>query len=330
MNHMENEENFETKEKITEESKIDEEDNNSEIDKFESQEEENLQINGDNNEKEESEKDKELEEDKNLVEHVVNSIEHITSETAQEMDESAENENMKKVEAALFIAGRFLTLQELVMLTDINPLMIKEFLEKLIEKYNDNSGIEIIEKNESWKMDVRQEHVSMINKLATGSAEFSKAEQETLAVIAYKQPVKQSVIIKIRGNKAYDHIKHFIDINLVQAKKDGRTRELKLSDDFYEYFHLREKGDGSTEILDIENNEDSDNVNSDKFQNDSEEEQEQSEEKQTKSEGVEQEKETDENQEGVKEIKMESESDVESETESESPPDENSEDLEKE
>jgi len=41
-------------------------------------------------------------------------------------------------------------------------------------------------------------------------------------------------------------------------------------------------------------------------------------------------KETNENQEGVKEIKMESESDVESETESESPPDENSEDLEKE
>jgi len=180
---------------------------------------------------------------------------NITSETIKELDELKESENSKKIEAALFIAGRFLTLQELVMLTDINPLMIKEILEKLIEKYNDNSGIEIIEKSESWKMDVRQEHVSMINKLATGSAEFSKAEQETLAVIAYKQPVKQSVIIKIRGNKAYDHIKHFIDISLVQAKKAGRTKELKLSDDFYEYFHLRKKEDGSAEIIGIENNE---------------------------------------------------------------------------
>ena len=75
-------------------------------------------------------------------------------------------------------------------------------------------------------MDVRQEYVSIINKVATGSAEFSKAEQETLAVIAYKQPVKQSVIIKIRGNKAYDHIKHFIDIGLVKAKKAGHTKEL--------------------------------------------------------------------------------------------------------
>ena len=215
--------------------------------------------------KKEDRENEELGEDKDLVEHAVKAVEYISSETAQEMDESAEIENTKKVEAALFIAGRFLTLQELVMLTDINPLMIKEILEKLIEKYNDNSGIEIIEKGDGWKMDVRQEHVSMINKLATGSAEFTKAEQETLAVIAYKQPVKQSVIIKIRGNKAYDHIKHFIDIGLVQAKKAGRTKELKLSDDFFEYFHLQKKNDGSTEIIgiekDYENNNKSDNEN---------------------------------------------------------------------
>tara|TARA_Y100000310_G_C20596810_1_gene770927 strand:- start:371 stop:1153 length:783 start_codon:yes stop_codon:yes gene_type:complete len=176
--------------------------------------------------------------------------EHTTSETAQEMDEASEIANLKKVEAALFLSARFLTLQDLVMLTDINPLMIRELIEKLVEKYNsDKSAIEVIVKEDMWKMDVGQEYVGMVNKLATGSAEFSKAEQETLAVIAYKQPVKQSVIIKIRGNKAYDHIKHFIDIGLVQAKKAGRTKELRLSDDFYEYFHLQKKGDGSTELV---------------------------------------------------------------------------------
>lgn len=342
----------------------------------------------------ESEEDKELEDDKDLVEHSVKAVEHISSETAQELDESAENENIKKVEAALFISGRFLTLQELVMLTDINPLMIKEILEKLIEKYNDNSGIEIIEKGGGWKMDVRQEHVSMINKLATGNAEFTKAEQETLAVIAYKQPVKQSVIINIRGNKAYDHIKHFVNINLVQAKKLGRTRELKLSDDFFEYFHLgnqkeisddhsssesieelgdlQKKGDGSTEIIGIEKNEEDENkrVLEENEQEDKTEkvDEEVTEEEKTAEEIEEQDKkiieekteeeveneikgeseekiveegekeeseereeeEAEENQEGVKKIKMESESDVESEAEAESPPDENSEDLEKE
>jgi segregation and condensation protein B len=226
--------------------KIEEEKDNSKIRSSESEQEKG---------KEPENSEEELKEDKNLVNQAINAMKHISSETAQEMDENTENENMKKVEAALFIAGKFLTLQELVMLTDINPLMIKEILEKLIEKYNDNSGIEIIEKSESWKMDVRQEHVSMINKLATGSAEFSKAEQETLAVIAYKQPIKQSVIIKIRGNKAYDHIKHFIDIDLVQAKKSGRTRELKLSDDFYEYFHLKNQKEIFEESLDSRENE---------------------------------------------------------------------------
>lgn len=166
----------------------------------------------------------------------------MTAETTKELDESSEIENLKKVEAALFISGKFFGLQELVMLTDVNPLMLKELLRKLIEKYNkEDSAIEIVSKENMWKMDVRQEYVHMINKLATGSAEFSKTEQETLAVIAYKQPVKQSVIIKIRGNKAYEHIKKFIEIGLVSAKKSGRTKELKLSDDFYEYFHLQKK-----------------------------------------------------------------------------------------
>jgi len=165
----------------------------------------------------------------------------INSQTAKDLDELNEIENLKKVEAVLFISAKFLSLKELVMLTDINPLMLKELLAKLIDKYDENSAIEIIEKNNMWKMDVKQEYVNFINKLATGSSEFTKAEQETLAVIAYKQPVKQSVIIKIRGNKAYEHIKKFRDIGLIQAKRAGHTLELKLSDNFYEYFHIQDK-----------------------------------------------------------------------------------------
>ncbi len=169
-------------------------------------------------------------------------IEHTTSETVKEMDEASETKAMKKIEAALFLSARFLSVEDLIMLTDINPLMLKELLNRLIEKYNsEDSAIEIVIKENMWKMDVGKEYVSMINKLATGNAEFSKTEQETLAVIAYKQPVKQSVIVKIRGNKSYDHIKKFIDVGLVKAKKSGRTKELSLSDDFYEYFHLRDK-----------------------------------------------------------------------------------------
>jgi len=179
---------------------------------------------------------------------------NISSDTVKELDENKEIENMKKIEAALFLSARFLNLQELVLLTDINPLMLKELLEKLVEKYSDdNCAIEIIVKENMWKMDVCKEHMSMVNKLATGSSEFTKAEQETLAVIAYKQPVKQSIIIKIRGNKAYDHVKKFIDNGLIIGKRAGHTKELRLSDDFFDYFHLQKKEDGS--IIGIEKNE---------------------------------------------------------------------------
>jgi len=161
----------------------------------------------------------------------------ISKESLDEIDDQTDLSNLKKLEAALFISGRFLNIQELVALTDINPILLKKSLNDLDDKYK-NSGIEVIKRGESWKMDVSQEYAYMVNKLATGNSEFTKAEQETLAIIAYKQPIKQSVLIKIRGNKAYDHIKKFVELTLINKKKIGHTAELKLNENFYEYFHL--------------------------------------------------------------------------------------------
>ena len=87
-------------------------------------------------------------------------------------------------------------------------------------------------------MDVASDFVYMVNRLATGSSEFTKAEQETLAIIAYKQPMKQSVLIKIRGNKAYDHVAKFAEMGLIVKKKMGHTYDLALSDSFYDYFNV--------------------------------------------------------------------------------------------
>lgn len=164
----------------------------------------------------------------------------LTKQTIEEIDSNQEQENSKKVEAALFIAGRFLTIQELITLTDVNPILLKKILVDLQDKYK-NSGIEIVKRENSWKMDVIQEYTHIINKLATGSSEFTKAEQETLAIIAYKQPMKQSVLVKIRGNKAYEHIKRFVEIGLINKKKMGHTAELALKDEFYDYFHVNKE-----------------------------------------------------------------------------------------
>jgi segregation and condensation protein B len=169
-------------------------------------------------------------------------IRSISSKTLDEIDEAKEKEDLKKIEAVFFVSGRFLNIQELISLSDLNPLIIRELVEKLKEKYESvDSALEIIEKNGLWKMDVKQDYSGIINRLAGGRSEFSKAEQETLAIIAYKQPIKQSVIIKIRGNKAYDHVKKFSQLGLLKKKKVGHTNELSLTDDFYDYFNVQEK-----------------------------------------------------------------------------------------
>lgn len=171
-------------------------------------------------------------------------IVNMKSDTLNEVDEGKQKQDMKTLEAIFFVSGRFLTMSELVSLSDLNPVIIPGLIEKIQEKYsNEDSAIEIIEKAGVWKMDVKPDYTYLINKLATGSAEFSKAEQETLAIIAFKQPIRQSVIVKIRGNKAYEHIKKFKDLDLIKKKKQGRTYELSLSGDFYDYFNVGESSE---------------------------------------------------------------------------------------
>ena len=162
-----------------------------------------------------------------------------TSKTVEEIEGAKQKEDLKILEALFFVSGKFLNMQELIAFTDLNPIILHDLIDRLKDKYSkEDSAIEIIEKNNMWKMDVRQEYSHIINKVAGGRSEFTKAEQETLAIIAFKQPIKQSVIIKIRGNKGYDHIKKFTELGLIKKKKAGHTHELNLSDDFYDYFHV--------------------------------------------------------------------------------------------
>ena len=163
----------------------------------------------------------------------------ISSKTLNELDNEKEKKDLNTLEAVFFISGRFLSMQDLISLSDLKSVHIESLIKKLKHKYSKlDNALEIVEKKGLWKMDVKREYSHIINKLASGNVEFTKAEQETLAIIAYKQPMKQSVLIKIRGNKAYDNIKKFVDLNLIKKKKMGHTYELTLSDEFYDYFNI--------------------------------------------------------------------------------------------
>ncbi|MCH7561524.1 MAG: hypothetical protein IIC67_09225 [Thaumarchaeota archaeon] len=66
----------------------------------------------------------------------------LSRKSIEEIDSEREIENLRKVEAALFIAGRFLSLKELVTLTDVNPILLRKTLDDLSDKYKD-FGVDI-------------------------------------------------------------------------------------------------------------------------------------------------------------------------------------------
>ena len=59
-----------------------------------------------------------------------------TSKTIEEIDEAKEKEDLKTLEAVFFISGRFLSMQDLISLSDLNPIILTDLIERLKDKYN--------------------------------------------------------------------------------------------------------------------------------------------------------------------------------------------------
>lgn len=146
-----------------------------------------------------------------------------------------------KIEAILFTTGRFMDTEEISKLIGIGSVgIVKEALNKLIDDYKSkNTSLEIIEENNKFKLNIKKEYNYLTTSLLKDS-EFDNQTTKTLAIIAYKNPVLQSEIIDIRGNKAYDHIKLLKDNGFINSEKKGRTRLIKLTPKFFDYFDVVE------------------------------------------------------------------------------------------
>ncbi|MGM5484543.1 MAG: SMC-Scp complex subunit ScpB [Nanobdellota archaeon] len=146
-------------------------------------------------------------------------------------------DKINRVESVLFSSGRKLSLSELRRLAKVRKEEdIKQAIESLKERYKETS-IAILDEDDGWKMTVKQDFIPYIRKLVTDT-EISKTLMETLAVVAWKNPAMQSDIIKIRTNKAYDHLRQLEDAGFIKSEKQGRTRVLRLTTKFYEYFDV--------------------------------------------------------------------------------------------
>lgn len=139
------------------------------------------------------------------------------------------------VEAALFISPRPLMLDDLARVAGVNSLgYLKGLLQKLQGEYADK-GIEVVNTPEGWQMQVKQDFLPMVAHL-TPYSDLSEGCKRALALIVYKDPLLQSELIKTQGNKAYSYLKSLEKRRLIKRESHGRTRLLKLTQEFERYF----------------------------------------------------------------------------------------------
>ncbi len=162
------------------------------------------------------------------------------------------SELKKQVEAILFASGKKVAYEELARICNVQISEIKDALKELKEDFEKSeSALLLTEETDGWKLTVREKYLSTVQKLLP-ETELSKTILETLAVIAWKHPVLQADVIKIRTNKAYDHIKELEELGFITKEKKGRSYQLKVSNKFREYFELPGHDDIKKMFKDVE------------------------------------------------------------------------------
>ena len=152
------------------------------------------------------------------------------------------NEELKKqVEALLFSSGKRMHLNDICKICRVDDSdLLKSLLSALKSEYESRSSSLMIVDEENgnvWKFAVKERHLPVVKKVVADT-ELSRTIMETLAVIAYKAPVKQSEVIGVRTNKAYDHISELESMGYISREKFGRTKLIKLSPRFFDYFDI--------------------------------------------------------------------------------------------
>ena len=147
---------------------------------------------------------------------------------------------MDLIEAALYAAGRPLDIDTLSSLTnEKSKEIVKSLAEILISRYKEvNGGLELLRLHDGrYVMQLRPDLVQGVMKLVTRKL-LTRGPLKTLSFIAIKQPVTQAYVVKVRGNLAYSHIKVLRERGLISEEKLGRTKILKTTPVFSDYFSL--------------------------------------------------------------------------------------------
>lgn len=170
------------------------------------------------------------------------------------------DEKKAMLEAALFVSDDPLSRDAIMDALNLgSPGYVQTVIDELRDDLQaDNRGLEIIETEEGYQLQVKEPYIDQVKQFAPHQ-DLGDATLRTLSLIAYNAPVKQSRIIDIRGNRAYSQISELEDRGMIASEKDGRTKVLDVTEDFLDYFGLesidefRERAEGrpaSEELVD--------------------------------------------------------------------------------
>lgn len=151
------------------------------------------------------------------------------------MGDTKYQNHKRLLEAALFMSSEPLSIGSLSKIAGVNSLgYLKGVILELRDDYSER-GINLVETPGGWSFRVHREHLDKVAGL-TPYADIPEGQKRTLALIAYKEPVSQSEVIRIQGNKTYAYIRSLMSRGLVRAEKQGRTKVLSLTQEFERYF----------------------------------------------------------------------------------------------
>lgn len=149
-----------------------------------------------------------------------------------------------KLEALLFVSGDGVEISEIIDKWQVTDKQIDKAFEKLKERFNENFGIKIIKYKNKLQLCSNPEFADEISLVLNPIRErnLSKATLETIAIIAYKQPITRLDIEQIRGVNSDYAIQTLLKHNLIEVvgRKDavGKPLLFGTTDEFLKRFDL--------------------------------------------------------------------------------------------
>jgi len=143
-----------------------------------------------------------------------------------------------RVEAVLFASGRPLSVKEIgaaLAIEDYRPvLQAVRTLEKAYS--NRQSAIEVRRVGDRYALQLQEQYVTTVH--AVTPVELAPRTVKALTLIAYHQPLLQSVLVRMIGDVAYEEVQHLRGVGLVHTEPKGSTLELTTTRRFAEYFGI--------------------------------------------------------------------------------------------